>query len=322
MIVLAGKEYGSGSSRDWAAKGTALLGVRAVLAESFERIHRSNLIGMGVLPLQYVAGESAETLGLTGREQFDLIGVDTSAPSSSVTVRADGREFRADVRIDTAMELRVLPPWRDPAVRAAVARPLSRSAHQDAERPSPSAVRRRPHRPRRRYQRDLRRGVQSIMQLGRSLRLASPLRTTPPTSLPGWSQPFHTLLTPHTAPRVGHRLQAGSTGIATRHASQSPYVLAGQFGERIVHGLAQPDVVGGDLFPPSVAIVSTRFTSISARLPASTERDSLLQRESGSTRLVPRRSPGRSCPRPALGAVVCGISVTVNVTVPPRRSFC
>ena len=105
LIVLAGKEYGSGSSRDWAAKGTALLGVRAVLAESFERIHRSNLIGMGVLPLQYVAGESAETLGLTGREQFDLIGVDTPAPSSSITVRADGREFHADVRIDTPMEL-------------------------------------------------------------------------------------------------------------------------------------------------------------------------------------------------------------------------
>jgi aconitate hydratase len=105
LIVLAGKEYGSGSSRDWAAKGTALLGVRAVLAESFERIHRSNLIGMGVLPLQYVMGQTAESLGLTGREQFDLIDVDTSQVSSSVTVHADGREFRADVRIDTAMEL-------------------------------------------------------------------------------------------------------------------------------------------------------------------------------------------------------------------------
>ena len=82
LIVLAGKEYGSGSSRDWAAKGTALLGVRAVLAESFERIHRSNLIGMGVLPLQYMDGESAATLGLTGREQFDLIGVDASELST------------------------------------------------------------------------------------------------------------------------------------------------------------------------------------------------------------------------------------------------
>ncbi len=105
LIVLAGKEYGSGSSRDWAAKGTALLGVRAVLAESYERIHRSNLIGMGVLPLQYVAGDTAELLGLTGHEQFDLTGMNPPAPSSSVTIRADGREFRADVRIDTPMEL-------------------------------------------------------------------------------------------------------------------------------------------------------------------------------------------------------------------------
>jgi aconitate hydratase len=105
LIVLAGREYGSGSSRDWAAKGTALLGVRAVLAESFERIHRSNLVDMGVLPLQYVNGESAASLSLTGHEQFDLIGIDVSELSSSVTVRADGREFEAEVRIDTAMEL-------------------------------------------------------------------------------------------------------------------------------------------------------------------------------------------------------------------------
>ena len=105
LVVLAGKEYGSGSSRDWAAKGTALLGVRAVLAESFERIHRANLVDMGVLPLQYVNGESAATLGLTGREQFDLIGTDISELPASVTVRADGREFQTAVRIDTAMEL-------------------------------------------------------------------------------------------------------------------------------------------------------------------------------------------------------------------------
>jgi aconitate hydratase len=105
LVVLAGKEYGSGSSRDWAAKGTALLGVRAVLAESFERIHRSNLIDMGVLPLQYVDGESAAALGLTGREQFDLIGTDISELPASVTVRADGGEFQTEVRIDTAMEL-------------------------------------------------------------------------------------------------------------------------------------------------------------------------------------------------------------------------
>ena len=107
LLVLAGKEYGSGSSRDWAAKGTALLGVRAVLAESFERIHRSNLIGMGVLPLQYPQGETAETLGLTGREVFDVTGIEeiNSGPvPREVTVRADGKEFRAVVRIDTPGE--------------------------------------------------------------------------------------------------------------------------------------------------------------------------------------------------------------------------
>ena len=75
LIVLAGKEYGTGSSRDWAAKGTLLLGVRAVIAESFERIHRSNLIGMGVLPLQFRAGETAAELGLTGDETFDIVGL-------------------------------------------------------------------------------------------------------------------------------------------------------------------------------------------------------------------------------------------------------
>ena len=107
LLVLAGKEYGSGSSRDWAAKGTALLGVRAVLVESFERIHRSNLIGMGVLPLQYRPGESAESLGLTGHETFDVLGIEklNSGPvPREVTVRADGREFRAVVRIDTPGE--------------------------------------------------------------------------------------------------------------------------------------------------------------------------------------------------------------------------
>ncbi len=107
LVVLAGKEYGSGSSRDWAAKGAALLGVRAVIAESYERIHRSNLIGMGVLPLQYPAGESAETLGLTGEETFDIVGIEAMNDGDTpreVTVRADGREFRAVVRIDTPGE--------------------------------------------------------------------------------------------------------------------------------------------------------------------------------------------------------------------------
>jgi aconitate hydratase len=107
LVVLGGKEYGSGSSRDWAAKGTALLGVRAVLAESFERIHRSNLIGMGVLPLQFKDGESASSLGLTGQETFDIIGVEAlnnGETPREVTVKAGGKEFKAVVRIDTPGE--------------------------------------------------------------------------------------------------------------------------------------------------------------------------------------------------------------------------
>ena len=107
LIVLGGKEYGSGSSRDWAAKGTALLGVRAVLVESFERIHRSNLIGMGVLPLQFKPGESATSLGLTGLEVFDVTGIEAINAGETpreVTVSADGKEFTATVRIDTPGE--------------------------------------------------------------------------------------------------------------------------------------------------------------------------------------------------------------------------
>jgi aconitate hydratase len=107
LVVLAGKEYGSGSSRDWAAKGTALLGVKAVIAESYERIHRSNLIGMGVLPLQYPDGENAESLGLTGEEEFSITGVtelNDGATPRTVTVKADDKEFDAVVRIDTPGE--------------------------------------------------------------------------------------------------------------------------------------------------------------------------------------------------------------------------
>jgi aconitate hydratase len=102
-IVLAGKEYGSGSSRDWAAKGPNLLGVRAVIAESFERIHRSNLLMMGVLPLQFLDGENRESLGLTGRESFSIVGVE-NGEAREVTVRADDKEFRARVRLDTPRE--------------------------------------------------------------------------------------------------------------------------------------------------------------------------------------------------------------------------
>ncbi|HEY1716386.1 MAG TPA: aconitate hydratase [Solirubrobacteraceae bacterium] len=105
LIILAGKEYGSGSSRDWAAKGTRLLGVRAVIAQSFERIHRSNLIGMGVLPLQFSDGDSVESLGLTGREKFTIKGIaDADQVPRTLTVVADGTEFEVTVRIDTPKE--------------------------------------------------------------------------------------------------------------------------------------------------------------------------------------------------------------------------
>jgi aconitate hydratase len=108
LVVLAGSEYGSGSSRDWAAKGTLLLGVRAVIAESFERIHRSNLVGMGVLPLEFADGESADSLGLTGEEEYSIVGVadllNAGELAREATVRAGEREFRARVRIDTPKE--------------------------------------------------------------------------------------------------------------------------------------------------------------------------------------------------------------------------
>jgi aconitate hydratase len=108
LVVIAGKEYGMGSSRDWAAKGTKLLGVRAVIAETYERIHRSNLIGMGVLPLQFNDGESAGSLGLDGTETYAIAGLN-NAEASEVTVtatRVDGStvEFTAQVRIDTPKE--------------------------------------------------------------------------------------------------------------------------------------------------------------------------------------------------------------------------
>jgi aconitate hydratase len=116
LIILAGKEYGSGSSRDWAAKGPKLLGIRAVIAESYERIHRSNLVGMGILPLQFGAGDNAESLGLTGEEVYSIEGLSEGiktqfASGRSVTVvaeRSDGvaHRFSATVRIDTPQEIR------------------------------------------------------------------------------------------------------------------------------------------------------------------------------------------------------------------------
>ncbi len=104
LVVLAGREYGSGSSRDWAAKGTRLLGVRAVIAQSYERIHRSNLVGMGVLPLQFEDGDSVESLGLTGEEEFSIVGAE-GGEAKQVTVRAGDKEFSARVRIDTPKEV-------------------------------------------------------------------------------------------------------------------------------------------------------------------------------------------------------------------------
>jgi len=109
LLVIAGKEYGTGSSRDWAAKCTFLLGVKAVLAESYERIHRSNLIGMGVLPLQFIPGESAESLGLTGEETFDIEGLSELSPGQEMTLRAtseDGEKtFKVRARLDSPVEV-------------------------------------------------------------------------------------------------------------------------------------------------------------------------------------------------------------------------
>jgi aconitate hydratase len=129
LLVLAGKEYGTGSSRDWAAKGTLLLGVRAVIAESYERIHRSNLVGMGVLPLLFPRGETAASLGLTGRETYDIEGLEEAiTPGQELVVRARGeggeREFRATARIDSAVEAHY---YRNGGILPAVLRGLAGS---------------------------------------------------------------------------------------------------------------------------------------------------------------------------------------------------
>jgi aconitate hydratase len=130
LVVLAGKEYGSGSSRDWAAKGTLLLGVRAVIAESYERIHRSNLVGMGVLPLQFKVGENAESLGLTGTETLDVRGLSGSLqPRQDVEVevtRKDGTRssFAATARLDTPVEVNY---YRNGGILHTVLRKMLRS---------------------------------------------------------------------------------------------------------------------------------------------------------------------------------------------------
>jgi aconitate hydratase len=128
LVLFAGREYGSGSSRDWAAKGTALLGIRAVIAESYERIHRSNLVGMGVLPLQFRPGETLETVGITGRESFAISGLDRLSAHADVTVEAtgdDGRtsRFAAIARLDGPIEVDY---FRQGGILPAVLRRLAR----------------------------------------------------------------------------------------------------------------------------------------------------------------------------------------------------
>jgi aconitate hydratase len=130
LIVIGGKEYGTGSSRDWAAKGTLLLGVKAVLVESFERIHRSNLVGMGVLPLQFLPGENASSLGLTGEETFDVLGLQEISPRRRLRIKAtrpngDVIEFDAIVRIDSPVEADY---YRNGGILQTVLRRLTRSA--------------------------------------------------------------------------------------------------------------------------------------------------------------------------------------------------
>jgi aconitate hydratase len=129
LIVLAGKEYGAGSSRDWAAKGTLLLGVRAVIAESFERIHRSNLIGMGVLPLQFNGDENAASLNLSGLESYTVDSLNEPGQELAVQIKADGegeRSFTVTARIDTAVELEY---YRNGGILHTVLRQMKRGSH-------------------------------------------------------------------------------------------------------------------------------------------------------------------------------------------------
>ena len=130
LLVLAGKEYGTGSSRDWAAKGTALLGVRVVLAQSYERIHRSNLAGMGILPLEFIEGESASSLGLEGDEVFNFMGInDNLKPRSILKVVSESpsgkiNNFKAIVRLDTPVEIDY---YRNGGILQTVLRKLSKA---------------------------------------------------------------------------------------------------------------------------------------------------------------------------------------------------
>mmetsp|Transcript_11876 Transcript_11876/g.22723 ORF Transcript_11876/g.22723 Transcript_11876/m.22723 type:complete len:175 (-) Transcript_11876:84-608(-) len=127
LLVIAGSEYGQGSARDWAAKGTALLGIRFVLAKSFERIHRSNLVGMGVVPLEFLGSDDAESLGITGKESFTVTIPENSPPGhTGVSVRVDsGLEFKVKLRLDTEPELQF---FKNGGVMPFVMRQLAQSA--------------------------------------------------------------------------------------------------------------------------------------------------------------------------------------------------
>ena len=150
LVVIAGKEYGSGSSRDWAAKGSALLGVKAVIAQTYERIHRSNLVCMGVLPLQFEEGDSAQSLGLTGFETFSITGIGAGiTPRQSAKVSRDpARRISSAIRNDGADRCarrgRVLPPRRHPADGSA---PTSAGLSVNARKPCGSSSHRAQRRP-------------------------------------------------------------------------------------------------------------------------------------------------------------------------------
>ena len=177
LVVLAGKEYGSGSSRDWAAKGTTLLGVRAVIAESFERIHRSNLVGMGVLPLQFADGENAESLGLTGEEEFTITGIAEDGAAKEVSVRGR-RQGVHGARPDRHAEGgRVLPARRHPAVRAAPA--ARRTPSERPRRPAPAADGAGPLRPRAGARRGVPRGLRRVRRGHATTPSARPSRAWP-----------------------------------------------------------------------------------------------------------------------------------------------
>jgi len=142
LIVIAGQEYGTGSSRDWAAKAPALLGVKAVIAESFERIHRSNLVGMGVLPLQFLPGENADGLGLTGTETYEVVGIDDSLqPKQRLTVRAaegagPAKAFEVIARLDTPVEVEY---YRNGGILQTVLRKMLRTGRSTNQQSGKSA---------------------------------------------------------------------------------------------------------------------------------------------------------------------------------------